>query len=121
DDIAQMRKGLADRLRDEHRKQTAEAEQAKRDSSAIVPAPRAPRAPPPGQRPARPAGPPHRPARPPAAAARPAPRAAPPVDDDLTPPPSRAPVSREGLRRPPSPDTIELADDLKADVRERDD
>src|SRR5690606_34641177 len=117
-----LNKGLADRLREEHRKTKSAAAQAKREQSALVAVPRAPRVPP-GPRPTRSAAPAVA-----AASARPAPRpapptrpperrAAPPVDDDLTPPPTRNPIAREPSRRtPPESSTIALSDDLQAEI-----
>src|SRR5690606_41419967 len=51
-----LNKGLADRLREEHRKTKSAAAQAKREQSALVAVPRAPRVPP-GPRPTRSAAP----------------------------------------------------------------
>ena len=122
DDVRQMNKGLAERLREEHRKAKAAAEQAKRDQSALVAVPRSPRVPP-GPRPTRSAVPavPAAAARPaasrPAAPSRPPGRTAPPVDDDLTPPPTRAPIGQAPSRRtPPESSTIALSEDLQAEI-----
>lgn len=119
DDVQEMHQGLAERLREEHRKAKAAADQAQREQSALVPTSARAQRVPPGPRPTRSAAPavPARPAPRAAAPARPPERRpAPPVDDDLTPPPTRSPLAREAPRRSPDGNTIAFSDELQADI-----
>jgi len=121
DDIAAMTRGLAERLRAEHAQKKARDEEKRRaEAGAIVPAARP--APAQGGQAARPQGAP-RPTRP---GMPPPSRPAHPSrdDDDATPPPRRNPLQPPRQVRPPPPvpdGGVELSEDLREEIRARDD